>query len=672
MGTSRFSLLPLLAVAMLLVSSHTWADDTTKAVEEGPKLSDRLLLDHGKLTDTYRRFKSELLKLAELIRKEDPQRATLLEKAVSESSKRGVHDQLSEILELLDSDLLRDLDEVSNRQSDVEQDMQLILKLLLTENRADQNRSEQQRVKEYIKEIDRAIKRQRELRTRGDRGGDAKRLGKRQGNLADRMGDLAERIQENEESSGDSSEGESKEGESKQDRDKDSEGESSDGESSEGESSDGKQSEGESGEGKSSDGKSSDGQPSKGQPSDGKSASGEPGEQDGKSGEESSEGNDKEPGDSDNEGADKEASDKEGKPGEESESGDSKSDKSSDGNSDGEKSDSDASPQDMNNGEPSDGQPSQGQPSQGQPSPGQPSQGQPSPGQPSQGEGQPQEQQPPQKDAFPARERIQAATEKMREAEKKLKEAKQNEAKKPQEEALAELERAKRELEEILRQMREEEMEKTLAMLEGRFRKMLEMQQAVYDATVQLDKKPADERDRADEIEADRLARKEVKIIGEVDKALVLLREDGTAVALPEAVRQIREDMEMVAERLTDAKVGKLTQGVETDIIAALEEIIAALEKARKDLKEGNKPPPPPPGMQAGEPGDPPLVDSLAELKMIRALQMRVNRRTEQYKEMIDTKEVEADWLAPTIRRLADREERIHRITRDIILGKNR
>ena len=37
------------------------------------------------------------------------------------------------------------------------------------------------------------------------------------------------------------------------------------------------------------------------------------------------------------------------------------------------------------------------------------------------------------------------------------------------------------ELEKILRQLREEELERMLAMLEARFRKMLLMQQAVYD-----------------------------------------------------------------------------------------------------------------------------------------------------------------------------------------------
>ena len=68
-------------------------------------------------------------------------------------------------------------------------------------------------------------------------------------------------------------------------------------------------------------------------------------------------------------------------------------------------------------------------------------------------------------------------------------------------------------------------------------------------------------------------------------------------------------------------------------MLAALKEMIEALKKAQKDL-DGKKPPP---GMsEAGQPEDPPLVDILAELKMIRALQMRVNTRTARYAKLIE------------------------------------
>ena len=79
----------------------------------------------------------------------------------------------------------------------------------------------------------------------------------------------------------------------------------------------------------------------------------------------------------------------------------------------------------------------------------------------------------------------------MQEAQKKLDEAKRDDAVEKQAEASKELEQAKADLEEILRQLREEEMARTLAMLEARFRKMLDQQIEVYEGTKRLDKWPA-------------------------------------------------------------------------------------------------------------------------------------------------------------------------------------
>ena len=255
----------------------------------------------------------------------------------------------------------------------------------------------------------------------------------------------------------------------------------------------------------------------------------------------------------------------------------------------------------------------------------------------------------------------------MRQAQEKLEKAQREEALPEQQKALEELNQAKADLEEILRQLREEQVERMLAMLEGRFRKMLEMQVQVYEGTLRLDRVPESQRSRNQTIEAGRLSRKESLIVVEADKTLGLLREEGTAVAMPEAVDQMRADMVQVVTRLGEAKTEQITQGIEEDIMTALEEMIAALQKAQKEMeqkKQQGKP------MQ-GEPGDQPLVDALAELRMIRALQMRVNNRTETYRKLIDGEQAENPDLLEALNQLADREERIFRTTRDIAVGKN-
>jgi hypothetical protein len=291
----------------------------------------------------------------------------------------------------------------------------------------------------------------------------------------------------------------------------------------------------------------------------------------------------------------------------------------------------------------------------------------PGDGQPgeNQAQAQGQEQSSEDQQGNPARKRLEAAQKRMDEAKKKLEKAQHEGAAKDQEEAVKELEQAKAELEQILRQLREEEVERVLAMLEARFRKMLEMQRDVYDGTVRLDKIPQAERTHNHEIESSRLSGKEMQIVVEIDKTLLVLREDGTTVAFAEAADQMRGDMQQVVDRLSQAKVSLVTQGIELDIIATLEEMIDALKKAQKDLeKNQNK------SKSTSGQEDSPLVDKLAELKMIRALQMRINTRTERYSKLVEGEQAENAELVDALKRLAERQQRVYKVTHDLSSGK--
>ena len=528
---------------------------------------DQLVVKQADVADSYARFKTELLKMAERTRASDPSKAELLERAVQQMSSSGTDDQLRSILKLLDSELVRDVDQAIGKQDKVQSELTALLTLFLSQNRDHRNASEKQKIRDRIKQIDQAIRIERGIQGQSERSGELPELSKRQGQLADRTQGIANGIKADE----DAQKAEEKaheaeeEGSEKKDSDK-----------------------------KSGDEKDSD----KKTPGDG--------DKSGKSGDENKPGSDgKKPA--------------EGKPGE----APGKPSEAKPGMGDAP----------FNEGQPGDGQPSDSQPQQEQPN---------------------------------GRKQLEKAVEKMRQAQQRLDDAKRNDAVQQQEEAIAALEQARAELEEILRQLREEEIEKTLARLEARFRVMLKMQQAVKDGTVLLDRKPAAQRDRADEIEAGRLARREQLIIAELDKAALLLREDGSAVAFPEAVVQLREDMEHVAERLGQAKISLPTQQMEQGVIDDLQEMISALEKAQKDLKQKQQ------GIsRPGEPADPPLVDSISELKMIRALQVRVNRRTAQCDELVRSGETPAEEMLPKLQKLAEHQQKIHRIARDLHLGKN-
>lgn len=315
----------------------------------------------------------------------------------------------------------------------------------------------------------------------------------------------------------------------------------------------------------------------------------------------------------------------------------------------------------------SDGQPSES----GDSSPSQPSpsggRSQPSGGQ-SGGSQSQQQPSPPQQPTDRAAERLRAAQQRMEQARKLLDEAEREGAAQEQREALKELEQAKAELERVLRQLREEEMERMLTLLAARFRRMLEAQIKVYDGTLHLDSRSESARDHNYEIEGARLSREESLIVREADKSMVLLREEGSSVAFPEAVEQMREDMQQVVRRLADLKVGVITQELEQDIIAALEETIAALEKALRDLDKNRQSSG---QMPSGQMTEPPLVDKLAELKMIRSLQMRINRRTQRYGEMIANQDAETPELLEALARLAERQQRVYQATADLSQGRN-
>ena len=554
---------------------------------------DPLSTRQRQVRDRFGELEKLLLRMAELTAPTDPGRAALLRQAVAQSKKRDIDHQFEELVSLLSQ---QRLSLALKGQTGVQQELARLLELLLSEDRNKRIESEKERVRAYLKRVNRLIKEQKSVQGDTSRDGETGPLAERQGKLSEDTGKLADDLAQE-----DAAKNPAKE--EADDADKD--------------------------------------HPSKKDPQDKEDK-----KDSDKNGEKSDKESDKSDKDAENQG-DKDANDK-------------KSDKQ---DSDSSKPDESKPGDKAEQGEKSPGEPADSEQQPGQP--GQPNDQPPMPGQP--GQQDPSEQQPPEDN--PAQQRLQQAQQRMQEAQEKLEKAKREEAADKQAQALKELEQAKADLEEILRQLREEQMSRMLAMLEGRFRKMLDAQVEVYEGTKRLDQVAQAERDRDDEIEAGRLSRKEAEIVVEAEKCLGLLREEGSAVAFPEAVVEMREDMQSVVERLARSEVGQLTQAVETDIIAALEEMIAAFKKAQKEMEQKQQQP----GQQGQMAnGEPPLVDALAELRMIRAMQMRVNVRTQRYAELSKTEQVETPELLKALEQLAEREQRIHQITRDIVVGRNR
>ena len=326
-------------------------------------------------------------------------------------------------------------------------------------------------------------------------------------------------------------------------------------------------------------------------------------------------------------------------------------------------------------GKPSESKPSDSKPSESESQPeGEKSEPSPQGKQGEQGQQSEQQKQQPQPKSpeQEAQSQLEKAIKQMREAEKQLDEAKRNEAVEEQKKAEENLRAAIDRLEKILRQLREEEMQRELARLESRLRKMAQMQGKVLDETKALAAIPEAQRDRQVDLKSGNLAFEEKKIVMEADRAMLLLREEGTSVAFPEVMAQIRGDMQRVAERLAATKIDLVTTGIQDDILAALEEMISALQQAQRDLEKKKQEEQQQGGQKSGgEQGEQPLVEQIAELKLIRTMETRIKSTTERYADIINQEPSGTDDVIPLLRDLSDRQSKLYRITRDLVLKRN-
>ncbi|MEZ6064360.1 MAG: hypothetical protein R3B90_01330 [Planctomycetaceae bacterium] len=256
----------------------------------------------------------------------------------------------------------------------------------------------------------------------------------------------------------------------------------------------------------------------------------------------------------------------------------------------------------------------------------------------------------------------------MQQAIDKLKEQNRDKASDEQDAAIAQLEAMKAKIEEILRQLREEERELYLTMLEARFQEMLKAQLRINADTVRLDSKGEDERGQVHFTKSRDLSLQEQKIVLSAEKALALLKEEGSSVAFPEAVEQMKSNMETVATRLSKGDTGGTTQLIERMIVESLDEMILSLQQELEKMKDEQQQQQ---QQQQGQPQDKPLVDQLAELKMIRSLQNQVNRLTRQVGLDVAGDVAEDADTRSLLQDLSQRQERIQEATYDLATGRN-
>jgi hypothetical protein len=289
--------------------------------------------------------------------------------------------------------------------------------------------------------------------------------------------------------------------------------------------------------------------------------------------------------------------------------------------------------------------------------------GQPSPGG-SKGGGQPGGQQQAGKPKDKAAQDVQEAVPQQEGAEDEIKKGDRPEAGKKQDKAIDQLEKALAELEKRLKQLREKELAKLLANLEERVGRMLRMQQEVKGATEGIHKtilalggKPNTPDHQKSQAEAE----KEGQIVAEAEKTLKLMEGEGTAVVFAGVLAQVKGDMEAVQNRLNNTRVGADTQLIEQDIIDQLLMMKEALKKAKQDLE--NKPSDPKPSDPNAQQQKPKLLDLLNELKLVRAQQEQLNKRTVMYNKQDPGEQSRDPLVQNELKQLSDRQ----RVLKDMI-----
>ncbi|HUQ72056.1 MAG TPA: hypothetical protein VM165_21180 [Planctomycetaceae bacterium] len=219
------------------------------------------------------------------------------------------------------------------------------------------------------------------------------------------------------------------------------------------------------------------------------------------------------------------------------------------------------------------------------------------------------------------------ACQSMASAAQSLKKNSPNSAQKQQQQAQEELKKAQAELEKRLEELGEKMRDETIVRLEDIFRDMLARQQAATTETARLDvernAQDGGELRRGDRVTLRRLSEEENSLADRAGEALRLIEEDGSSISFPIVVADLRGNLAHIAGLLDRQATGKETQRRQQEAEQTLAELLEALEVAKKN------------GGGEGKPGNgqckPCLLPNTAELKLLRALQVRVNRQTKAF-----------------------------------------
>lgn len=223
-----------------------------------------------------------------------------------------------------------------------------------------------------------------------------------------------------------------------------------------------------------------------------------------------------------------------------------------------------------------------------------------------------------------------------------------------QQQALQELQETLNELSDALRQTREEEIEETLGALEARFKAIVARQEQLREGLAPFSSRV--ELTRTDELALAEMAEGQNTVTVDTVAIQQLLVAEGTTVILPELLANVIADMRRAAQRIEGKDASGATLQLMDDILSALREILSAIEQRREEMSAQS-----PEGQPQGTPQSAALLPSSAELKLLKAAQLRINTATaELAKNAAPAAAARVHDLAQQQQRLTELARRMH------------
>ena len=262
----------------------------------------------------------------------------------------------------------------------------------------------------------------------------------------------------------------------------------------------------------------------------------------------------------------------------------------------------------------------------------------------------------------PGQQPAQSAKGQMSKAGQKMSQGNPSGANEDQKKASEDLKKAEDDLQQAIA---DEEQKKQQAELE----KMLKIQQAISADTKTAHEKilSTKESDKAELRTAElklttELSPGEGKLADDAQKVMDMLIKEGTTVVFPSVLGEVKKDLLDVQKKLAGKEAGTLTQAIQHEIEQNLQEMVRAVrdklaENRDKKSKGGGG------GQGGGGGGKPPLVPPVAELKMLRVMQLQVNGRTELVHKQAAENTLPKDQVEKETKGLAQREANVKKLT---------